>query len=195
MKRIALPIAARRTPRSLEVNAPSLNAGWPNRFVVAIPTPRPVSSSARLEARHDPVRLGRRDCPTGSGRRRAGLTPHAPSSASLCTESTGSTGARVGPPNGSRPGLPTVHRPNVKRCCGRLPPPRRSDPGWPSSRGLLTRCLQCWVQRAVARAQLAVGLDPLGDRLDLAVRAHAAPTASWTSAQSPPATPPSSAAP
>ena len=43
---MALPIAARRTPRSLEVKAPSLNAGWPKRFVVAIPTPSPVSSSA-----------------------------------------------------------------------------------------------------------------------------------------------------
>ena len=43
---IALPIAARRTPRSLEVKAPSLKAGWPKRFVVAIPTPSPVSSSA-----------------------------------------------------------------------------------------------------------------------------------------------------
>src|SRR3954453_11622720 len=41
--------------------------------------------------------------------------PHEPSSASLCTESTGSTSARVGPPKGSRPGLPTVHRPNVNR--------------------------------------------------------------------------------
>ena len=43
------------------------------------------------------------------------LTPQAPSSASLCTESTGSSGARVGSPKGSRPGLPTVHSPKVKR--------------------------------------------------------------------------------
>src|SRR3954467_10737816 len=58
MKRIALPIAARRTPRSLEVNAPSLNAGCPNKFVVAIPTPRPVASNAVLRARpRIPIRL------------------------------------------------------------------------------------------------------------------------------------------
>jgi hypothetical protein len=33
----------------LDVNAPSLNAGWVNRLVVAMPTPRPVSSSALLK--------------------------------------------------------------------------------------------------------------------------------------------------
>ena len=46
---MALPIAARRTPRSFDVKAPSLNAGCPNRFVVAMPTPSPVSSSAALK--------------------------------------------------------------------------------------------------------------------------------------------------
>src|SRR5690348_4786187 len=115
MKFIALPIAARRTPRSLDVNAPSLNAGCPNRLVVAIPTPRPVSSSAALKRA---TILSFSACVLPSGIRSSSWseTPHAPSSASLYTESTGSIGSRVGPPNGSRPGFPTVHRPNVKRC-------------------------------------------------------------------------------
>jgi hypothetical protein len=49
IERIALPIAARRTPRSFDVNAPSLNTGCVKRLVVAMPTPRPVSSSAALK--------------------------------------------------------------------------------------------------------------------------------------------------
>ena len=72
--RIALPIAARRTLRSLEVNAPSLKAGWPNRFVVAIPTPMPVSSSAALNRatiRSASAALS----PRGRGRCRAGSRP------------------------------------------------------------------------------------------------------------------------
>ena len=44
--RITLRSAYRRTERSLLVNAPSLNTGWKNRFVVTIGTTIPVSSSA-----------------------------------------------------------------------------------------------------------------------------------------------------
>src|SRR4051812_19682258 len=114
MKRIALPMAARRTRRSLEVNAPSLNAGCPNRFVVAIPTPSPVASNAALKRA---MMRSRSAGEASSGIRSSSCseTPQAPNSASLCTESTGSIGSRVGPPNGSRPGLPTVHNPKVKR--------------------------------------------------------------------------------
>src|SRR4051812_11568317 len=118
IERIALPIAARRTRRSFEVKAPSLNAAWPNRFVVAMPTVRPVSSSADLK----PATMRSRSAaeePHGTRSSSCRLTPHAPSSASLRTESTGSIGSRVGPPNGSRPGLPTVHRPNVNLCSRR----------------------------------------------------------------------------
>jgi len=113
-ERIALPIAARRTPRSLEVNAPSLKAGWPNRFVVPMPTPSPVSSSAARK--RETIRSSSAaEVPHGTRSLSCRLTPQAPSSASLCTESTGSSGARVGSPKGSRPGLPTVHSPKVKR--------------------------------------------------------------------------------
>ena len=45
-------------------------------------------------------------------------TPHAPTSASRVTISSGSIGGRVGSPNGSPPRWPTVHRPNVKRSSG-----------------------------------------------------------------------------
>jgi hypothetical protein len=48
MPRIALAIAARRTDRSFEVKAPSLNAGCANRLVVAIVTRIPVRDSASL---------------------------------------------------------------------------------------------------------------------------------------------------
>ena len=82
MKRIALPIAARRTPRSLEVNAPSLNAGWPNRFVVAMPTPSPVSSSAPLK-RATILSFSACELPSGIRSSSWSDTPHAPSSASL----------------------------------------------------------------------------------------------------------------
>src|SRR5687767_2585805 len=46
------------------------------------------------------------------------FTPHAPSGASRCTMSTGSRRGRVGSPNGSRPGFPTVQRPNVNLSAG-----------------------------------------------------------------------------
>src|SRR6185437_14382258 len=46
------------------------------------------------------------------------VTPWAPSSASRCTDSTGSSGLRVASPNGSRPSQPTVHRPKVNLSSG-----------------------------------------------------------------------------
>ena len=48
--RITLASANRRTARSFAVNAPSLKIGWPNRFVVAVVTTSPVSSSALRNA-------------------------------------------------------------------------------------------------------------------------------------------------
>ena len=76
------------------------------------------------------------------------LTPYAPSSARRSTISTGSRGARVGTPNGSRPGLPTVHRPKVKRCSGRG---RRSSSDMRSSRGLdIGTCVEQTSLRPVA---------------------------------------------
>ena len=48
---MTLRIAYRRTLRSLLVNPPSLNTGSPNRFVVAIGTTSPVSSSAPRNSR------------------------------------------------------------------------------------------------------------------------------------------------
>jgi hypothetical protein len=43
---MTLASANRRTSRSLAVNAPSLNTGWLNRFVVAVVTTMPLSASA-----------------------------------------------------------------------------------------------------------------------------------------------------
>src|SRR3954462_14610157 len=79
-----------------------------------MPTPMPVASSASLN-RSTIRRRSASEIPHGSRSSSCRLTPQAPSSASLCTESTGSIGSRVGPPNGSRPGLPTVYNPKVKR--------------------------------------------------------------------------------
>jgi hypothetical protein len=53
---MTLARANRRTSRSLAVNAPSLNIGCENRFVVAVVTTRPVSASARLKS---PIRASR----------------------------------------------------------------------------------------------------------------------------------------
>ena len=73
----------------------------------------------RLQARRRCGRARPPSVPHGIRSSSWRLMPQAPSSPSFLTESTGSIGSRVGPPNGSRPGLPTVHRPNVKRCSGR----------------------------------------------------------------------------
>src|SRR5262245_38140542 len=47
------------------------------------------------------------------------LTPQAPASASSATASSGGSGSRTASPNGSRPRLPTVQRPNENLCSGR----------------------------------------------------------------------------
>src|SRR6516165_3199093 len=47
------------------------------------------------------------------------FTPHAPTSASMATMSLGGTVGRTASPNGSRPRLPTVHKPNENLCSGR----------------------------------------------------------------------------
>src|SRR5215467_9674512 len=47
------------------------------------------------------------------------FTPHAPTSASSLTASTGGSGGRTSEPNGSRPRLATVQRPNENLCSGR----------------------------------------------------------------------------
>ena len=99
------------------VNAPSRKAGSENRFVVAIGTVSPVSSSTW---RKRPTIRSRSAALASIGTKSLScrLTPIAPKSASRRTVSAGSTGARVGSPNGSRPVWPTVHSPNVKRSAG-----------------------------------------------------------------------------
>ena len=47
------------------------------------------------------------------------FTPHAPTSASSATASTGGSGSRTTSPKGSRPRLPTVQRPNENLSSGR----------------------------------------------------------------------------
>ena len=108
---MTLRSAYRRTERSLLVNAPSLNTGWKNRLVVTIGTIIPVSSSA---ARKRLISRSRSPSAEPNGTRSSSwkLTPYAPSSASRCTDSTGSSGGRVASPNGSRACHPIVHNPN-----------------------------------------------------------------------------------
>src|SRR6266511_1172979 len=137
-----LRIAYRRMSRSFEVNAPSLNTGWLNRLVVAIGTTRPVSSSA---ARNRLTRRSRSAASEPNGIRSSSWndTPYAPSSASSCTATTGSSGGRTASPNGSTPCQPTVHSPKLNRSAlvgtYTLPPPLvrslRSLP-YPSARSL-----------------------------------------------------------
>src|SRR6266540_380645 len=121
-----LRIAYRRMSRSFEVNAPSLNTGWLNRLVVAIGTTRPVSSSA---ARNRLTRRSRSAASEPNGIRSSSWndTPYAPSSASSCTATTGSSGGRTASPNGSTPCQPTVHSPKLNRSAlvgtYTLPPP------------------------------------------------------------------------
>src|SRR3954447_19969800 len=112
MLRITLRRAYRRTVRSLLVKPPSLNTGWVNRFVVTIGTFRPVSASAALNVS---IRLDRSASLDPNGIRSSSwkVSPYAPISASLCTASIGSSGARVASPNGSRACQPTVHSPKV----------------------------------------------------------------------------------
>src|SRR6266511_4097236 len=72
-------------------------------------TVRPVSSSA---LRKRPMWSS---LPNGTTSSSWKVMPYAPSSASLCTASTGSSGVRVASPKGSRACQPTVHRPNENR--------------------------------------------------------------------------------
>src|SRR3954469_20063579 len=109
MLRSTLAIAYRRTVRSLAVSPPSLNTGAPNRFVVAISTPRPVSASAFLKR----SRVASRVASSGTRSSSWKVTAAAPSSASRCTDSTGSSGGRTAPPKTSTPCQPTVHRPKL----------------------------------------------------------------------------------
>src|SRR4051794_15737096 len=109
MLRSTLARAKRRTSRSLAVSPPSLNTGWPNRLVVAISTPRPVSARAL-------VKRSSSDCRVDSSGTRSSswkVTAAAPSSASRCTASTGSSRGRTAPPKTSTPCQPTVQRPKL----------------------------------------------------------------------------------
>ena len=60
---MVLRSANRRTERSLDVNAPSLNTGCENRFVVIIGTAIPVSASAFWKRSISPVRVSSSDGP------------------------------------------------------------------------------------------------------------------------------------
>src|ERR1019366_310338 len=111
--RITLASANRRTSRSFAVNPPSRNIGCPNRFVVAVVTTSPVSSSARRNAAISSLRW-----PSLASKGNTSLswkfTPCAPSSASLRTARSAAIGGRTAPPNTSTPCQPTVHSPNEK---------------------------------------------------------------------------------
>src|SRR5262252_138056 len=79
------------------------------------------------------------------------FTPHAPTSASSFTASTGGSGGRTSEPNGSRPRLATVQRPKENLCSGRGA--YESALIW---NDLLTNSFQRGIQRAellVARRQ------------------------------------------
>src|SRR6202012_5856854 len=97
--------------RSLAVNAPSLNIGWPNRFVVAVVTLVPVSSSA---LRNAAISSSRSVVDASNGKTSLSwkFTPYAPSSASLRTARSAAIGGRTAPPNTSTPCQPTVQIPN-----------------------------------------------------------------------------------
>src|SRR5947208_126857 len=58
------------------------------------------------------------ELPNGTRSSSWNVTPQAPSSASRCTLSTGSSGGRVATPNGSLAGQPTVHRPKENLSAG-----------------------------------------------------------------------------
>src|SRR4051812_39212012 len=115
--RITLRSANRRTPRSLAVKPPSLKTGWVNRLVVAMGTTRPVSSSA-LRNRVTIRSRSSSSLPNGIRSSSWKVTPQAPSSASRCTDSTGSSSGRVASPNGSRAVQPTVHSPKLNWSSG-----------------------------------------------------------------------------
>ena len=112
--RITLASAKRLTSRSFAVNAPSLNIGWPNRFVVAVVTTSPVSASA---LRNAPMRSSRSAGVASKANTSLSwkLTPYAPSSASLYTARSAGMGGRTAVPKTSTPCHPTVQIPNEKR--------------------------------------------------------------------------------
>src|ERR1700744_587481 len=103
--------------RSLAVNAPSLNIGWPNRFVVAVVTLVPVSSSALRNAAISSSRSVF-DASNGNTSLSWKFTPYAPSAASLRTARAAGIGGRTGPPNTSTPCQPTVQMPNENLSAG-----------------------------------------------------------------------------
>ena len=103
--------------RSFEVRAPSLKTGWLKRFVVAIGTFMPVSSKAFLKRWIWPF-LEASSLPKGIKSSSWKVTPYAPRAANSFTERTGSSGARVASPKGSRACQPTVHRPKVNLSAG-----------------------------------------------------------------------------
>ena len=115
-------VLAHREPThrgSLAVNAPSLNTGWRRGWSSpSAPSCRsrraPGGTASGSPRARRPTRRGARGRRRGSSRRRRRARP------GVCTDSTGSSGGRTSWPNGSRPGLPTVQRPNVKWCsaCG-----------------------------------------------------------------------------
>src|SRR4051812_13735102 len=91
--------------------------GWLNVFVVTISTVIPVSARA-------PRKLSRilsrsaSDEPNGTTSSSWNVTCAAPSSASLCTDSTGSSHGLDAPPNWSCAFQPTVQRPNENLSSG-----------------------------------------------------------------------------
>ena len=117
MLRMVFWIATRRTARSFDVKAPSLNIGCQNRLVVAIEQTMPVSSRPFLN-RSSSARRWDSGAPKDMRSSSWKLTPQAPISARPRMKSTGSIGGRVASPNGSRPRLPIVHRPKANLCSG-----------------------------------------------------------------------------
>ena len=101
----------------LEVKAPSLNTGWLNKFVVAIGTFIPFSSSAFLKRAICAAR-SEVDEPNGIKSSSWNVTPYAPRFANSLTVRIGSSAALVASPKGSRACHPTVHRPNVNLSAG-----------------------------------------------------------------------------
>ncbi len=79
------------------------------------------------------------------------FTPHAPTSASSATASTGGSGSRTASPNGSRPRLPTVQRPNENLCSGRgaYRSVMRSPHPAPRTSHVAPRTAQCRIEPSI----------------------------------------------
>ena len=114
---VALRSAKRRTAGSAAVSAPSRKTGWLKRLTVAIDTHMPAAETALAKLATIASRSAA-GVPNGTRSSSWKLTPHAPTSASLATISSGAIGGRVGSPNGSAPRCPTVHSPKLKRSSG-----------------------------------------------------------------------------